>query len=190
MSMLSTLLRGKRRGVSPVAAPANPMTNRAGLVGVQGEQMNKAFDYDPTPAVNRFAQGAWGSISEALGEQLKDLSGKAVGQGRFDSGFYNEDQGTIVRGGMRDFGNAMARTAVDAEGMRLGEVREGRELLMSRRGELENNHREDAERKRRKKRGIASAIGGALGAAAGSFAGPGGAMKGWGYGSQIGGAFG
>lgn len=173
MSMFSQLVRGKKRrtptAVAPIAPPTDPMFDRNALVRTQGEQMQKAFDYDPTPAVNRYAQGAWGSISNRIGTQLRDLSGRAVGQGRFDSGFYDEDQGDIMLAGMEEFGNTMARTSMDAERMRLGEMGEGREMLMSRREELENVSREEQERKRKKKKGLWGAIGGALGAGAGAF---------------------
>jgi hypothetical protein len=141
--------------------------------------LGAAENFDASGALNQYARGAWGSISEALGTQLQSLRGNAVGAGRFDSGFYDEDQGELVNRATGQFSNAIAQQSMGAlaaqqrntEG--LGEFaseRSGRalDLTAAQREEEENAFREEQARKRRRRSGIGSAIGGILGAAAGS----------------------
>lgn len=150
-----------------------------------GEQATDAYldaatNFDASTALNTYARGAWGSISEALGEQLRGLSGAAVGAGRFDSGFYDEDQGTLVNRATGQFSDAIAQQSMNAlsaqqrntEGLGAFGTRRAEnelDLTAAQREEEENAFREEQARKRRRRGGIGSAIGAALGAAAGSF---------------------
>lgn len=168
-----------------------------------GDYLGAAENFDASKALNNYAQGAWGSISTALKQQLQDLSGQATGAGRFDSGFYDEDQGVLVNRALGQFSNDIAQqsmNALDAQQRNtagLGQFGENqasdaRDLVASRYETDENAAREDAERKRRKKAGVWGTIGGALGAGVGALSGGGlaGAQAGWGMGSSIGSALG
>lgn len=167
-----------------------------------GDYLSGAESFDASKALNNYAQGAWGSISTALKKQLQDLSGSAVGAGRFDSGFYDEDQGVLVDNALSTFSNDLAQQSMNAASLQqrntegLGQfgqnqAGEARDLVASRYETDLNTERDEAERKRRKRSGVWGTIGGALGAGAGFLAGgPTGASAGWGIGSSIGGALG
>jgi hypothetical protein len=166
-------------------------TSREGLLRRQEETMQEDFGrgqaagdayeewaqgFDAGDAVNEYARGAWGSISDRIGKQLDTLRGSAVGAGRLDTGFFDEDQGEVMQAGMRDFSHAVSQQAMGAAQLdasvqqnygSYGERARGNatDLLMSRREEEENNYREAEERKRRRRGGIV--VGGPAGAAAG-----------------------
>ncbi len=162
--------------------------------------LDRATNFDASGALKEYARGAWGSISEALGQQLRDLSGRAVGAGRFDSGFYDEDQGYLVNNATRQFSNALSSQAVNALGLQqrntegLGSfgsrARENAfDMTAEQRAFEENAYREEQARKRRRRAGIGSAIGTALGAGAGLFlGGPAGVGPGATLGGGLGGA--
>lgn len=186
------------------------------LVGAQGSTYNSAAGYgddanasflsqanqfDASKALNQYARGAFANVSQGLKSMLADDRGRQVGAGRFDSGFADQDSGNIYSRVMSDFTNNLSMQALGAAGMQqrntesigqFGLQQQGMatDLLMSRREELENNAREEAERKRKKRSGIGAAIGGALGAAGGFLVGgPAGAYGGYKVGSSVGGAF-
>lgn len=162
------------------------------------EYLNRATNFDASKALNTYATGAYSTVAEGLKRTLADVRGRAVGAGRFDTGFLDEDQGTVIKDTMADFNNRLSQQALAATGMQqendraLGEFGQRQrgyqtDLLMSRREELENNAREEAERKRKRRGGIGGAIGGLLGAAGGFvLGGPAGAAGGWKAGSAIG----
>jgi hypothetical protein len=175
----------------PIAAPR---TRRYGTVGeVQGGQddaINQDLNYDASAALNKYAQGAWGSVSEGLKQTLADTRGHSVGAGRFDSGYLDEDQGMVIRQTANDFSNNLAQQSLGAEHLTQDVRGRGEELLMGRSEQVQNDAREEAERKRRSKRGIFGAIGTVLGGAAGfALGGPMGAAAGGKIGGSIGGAF-
>lgn len=153
------------------------------------DQMYKrAKGFDATQGLNNYARGAWGSISEALGHELNDLGGSAVGAGRFNSGFYDEDRGVLFNNATRQFSNAVAGQSVNAQGQQIDANRDAYSLAGDAYAQEQNDARDAAERKRRRRAGIGEAIGGILGAAGGSFFGPGGAAAGAKLGSGLGGA--
>jgi hypothetical protein len=165
------------------------------------EGLSRAQSFDASKAVNQYAGGAWNSIAGQLRQQLRASGGAAVGAGRLNTGFYDEDQGEIINRATSDFQDRMAQTAVQAAGMQqqndasilaYGERQQdrGAQLTQSRWELAENDAREAEERKRNRKRGIGSAIGGIIGAGVGAIAGgPAGASVGWGAGSSVGGMF-
>lgn len=166
-----------------------------------GAYLDRATSFDASESLNRYARGAWGSISEALGHQLRDLKGSSVGAGRFDSGFFDEDTGEVVNRATSQFSNAIAQQSMGALAAEqrnteslgnFGSEARGNamDLYTSEREIQENAYRDNEERKRRRRQGIGSAIGGLLGAGVGAMAGgPAGASVGWQAGSGIGGAF-
>lgn len=70
--------------------------------------------FDPEAAVNRWAQGAWGNTLADVKKQSAALRAQAGGAGRLDTGFYDEDQGDLVKGITDAFGNNLAQTSVQA----------------------------------------------------------------------------
>lgn len=198
------------------AATMDPYS-RAGLVGQENAQMGGAFgragsaldtyqnfasNFDASKALNTYAQGAWGSISDALKKNLQAESGSAVGAGRINTGFYDEDRGTIYNQATKQLSDSIAQQSLGAAGLQanvmqgygnfgLNEQNTGLDLLTSRREELENAAREEDARKRQKKRGVGGLIGGVLGGVGGflvSGGNPAGAFEGYQLGSAAGSA--
>lgn len=163
--------------------------------------LSRATNFDASASLNQYAKGAYNTISTGLKQTLGNLSGSAVGAGRFDSGFYDEDQGVVINNATQQLNDSIAQQSVAAAGLQqqndagLGQfgqryTEDANDLLMSRSEQVQNDAREAAERARRKKRGIGSAIGAVVGGVGGFFAGgPKGAVGGAKAGAQIGGGF-
>ena len=189
-------LGGYTAGVDATGANALDTGERA-----TGDYLSRAENFDASKALNTWAQGAYGTISTQLTKRLRDLSGQAVGAGRLNTGFYDEDQGQVIRGAQQDFSNALAGEALGAASLQsssdraLGQFGQqqtemGLDVAQSRREEMINAQREQQARERQRKRGIGSLIGGALGAGGGFIlGGPKGAMTGWNIGRSVGGSF-
>lgn len=179
-------------------------TDAAGM-GDQANQtfLNNATTFDAKQGLNDYAKGAWSNVSQGLDQTLARLKGQAVGAGRADSGFFDQDQGDVIRNVTSDFTNNLATKSLDAQGQQLSNTQAlgqfgqnqqntANDLLTSRREELENNARDEAEKKAKKKSGIGSALGGILGAATGFIGGgfnPATAALGYKAGSAVGGMF-
>lgn len=165
--------------------------------------MNASNNFDASKSVNTYAQGAFGSISDALKKSIASTHGAAVGAGRFDSGFVDQDTNDVYAQATKQLSDSIAQQSVSAAGLQqrnteaLGQFGQNQQntandLLASRREELINTQREEEERKRKKKSGIGSAIGGILGAATGFIGGgfnPATAALGYKAGSALGGSF-
>lgn len=187
------------RGFSPsgptASMPAVPAPFAGYATGPQAmhaydQTINHDLNYDASDALNRYAQGAWGSVSEGLKQVLADTRGKSVGAGRFDSGYLDEDQGMVIRQTANDFSNNIAQQAMNAAGLQQDVYGRGEENLAGRAEQIVNDEREQAARKRKKKRGIFGAIGSIVGGAGGFLlGGPAGAAAGAKVGGSIGGAF-
>lgn len=161
--------------------------------GATADYAKRLTDFDPTAAINKYAQGTWGAMKTGPGgldESLASLKGKSVGAGRLDTGFFDQDTGDLYRSTVNDFGNAMAKTSV--EGARMGMANTealgqfgadqtdlNLKLGSGRAEQLINDAREKAERARKRKRGIGGLIGAGVGGVGGfMLGGPAGAMKG------------
>lgn len=178
---------------------------QAGQVGAQGVQLGyeRTRDFNPESSLRTYAQGAWDDMvnsSGGLKDTLRDVEGRAVGAGRYRTGFLDEDQGAVIRGATRDFGNQVAMQSMNATALMqrnnaalygIGAEQQGVQMdaLASRREEMINDRRERDSRRRQRKRGIGGAIGGVLGGVGGFLiGGPAGAAAGYKIGSGIGGA--
>lgn len=76
--------------------------------------LNRAIEFDPSAAVNEYAQGAWGSMQMDLSKYLDELRGGAVGAGRLDTGLYDYDQGQIMNEALSRFTNQLSQTSLGA----------------------------------------------------------------------------
>src|SRR5688500_16009957 len=112
-------MRGMRRAVEAArarqtAAAASPW-GRPGLVRQQEEEigynrdlgrradagyMGFADDFDASKQLDTWARGAYANVSEGSTDQLRDLEGQSVSQGRLDTGFYDEDRGEVIEENM------------------------------------------------------------------------------------------
>lgn len=187
-------------------ARSNTAMSSAGATGAsaEAEGYSRTAAFDPNAAIQRYAKGAWDTVMNdpvsGLKRSLSDLRGSAVGAGRLDTGFFDQDQGDVINNATRGFQNSLASTAVQGANMEqrnnaeiLGygtdKTNQYLDLLTAEREQQTNDARDKAERQRRKKRGIGSLIGGAIGAVGGSFIPGVGTAAGWGIGSQAGGSF-
>lgn len=193
-------------GLDANNARNNEAMSKAGFVGSEAEATGygRTAAFDPNAAVARYAKGAWDTVMNdpvsGLKRSLADLRGNAVGGGRLDTGFFDQDTGDVVTNATRGFQNSLAGTAVTAAGMQqnnnaalLGygqnKTNQYLDLLTANREQQTQDAREKAARKRQKKRGIGSLIGGVIGAVGGSFIPGVGTAGGFGVGSTIGGGF-
>lgn len=187
----------KKKPAPGQTAPMAPATvdpyGREGLVGQENQLMTSQQNFDPSSYLNTYAQGAWGSISDALKNQLTTLKGQSVGAGRLNTGFYDEDNGAVINQATKQFNDSIAQQSMGALNAKQRATDTYADLLTGRREELENDYRSAEERKRKNKSGIGGAIGGVLGGTVGSiFPGVGtwaGAALGSGLGSAIGSRF-
>lgn len=200
----------RRKGASPdpysLGGYTQSVDASGAAAGARGEQaqnayVNRAENFDASRSLNEWARGAYGNISTALTQRLRDLTGQAVGAGRLKTGYFDEDQGQVVRGAQQDFSNVLAGQSLNALQLQSSNDRElgaygerqtefATDVAQSRREEMLNAQREQAARARQRKRGIGQLIGGVLGAAGGfAVGGPGGAAAGWGVGRTVGGSF-
>lgn len=186
--------------VAGVQGAQDEMIDRESQYGERGttDYLDRAEHFDASAALNKYAGGAWNSIQTALKSTLADTRGRSVGAGRFDSGFLDEDQGEVINRATSQFSNDIAQQSMGALAAEqrnteslgnFGNERSGRatDLLLSRSEQVQNDAREEEERRRKSRGGIAGALGGALGAAGGFLVGgPAGAMAGYNIGSGVG----
>lgn len=172
-----------------LAASSSYGTPEQGFAAID-ENINNDLSYDASDALNRYAQGAWGSVQEGLKRTLADANGEAVGAGRFDSGYLDEDKGVIIRDTANNFSRNLAQQAMNAENLTQDVRGRGLDALWGRTEQVTNDAREAEARRRQKKRGIFGAIGSVLGGIGGAIVGgPAGAAIGGKIGGSIGGAF-
>lgn len=190
---------------------ADPLSQLRYLRGQQiastsaaGSSANAAYlqqlnSFNAQDSLNKYAQGAWGSISEALDKQLKSLKGSSTAAGRFDSGFFDEDTGVVANNATRQLSDAIAGQSMNALNAQqrntaaigaYGEREEGigLDLATSSFEQEANDQRERDARSRKNRSAIWGGIGTALGAAAGGFLGN--PVLGGQVGGAIGGAIG
>lgn len=184
MGFSDMVQRARRRmpapgGYGTVAGVQNAGDRQIALQSGYGQDATDAYlstakNFDASAALNKYAQGAWGSIQSALGQTLREQAGAAVGNGRFDSGYFDEDKGTVINRATSQFSNDIAGQAMNAAGLQqrntedLGRFADsrtemGNELLAARSEQVQNDAREEAARKRRSRGGLLGGIGTAIG---------------------------
>jgi hypothetical protein len=180
--------------VAGVQGAEDELIRREDAYGERGTEayLDRAENFDASAALDRYAGGAWNSVQAGLRRSLADVRSNAVGAGRFDSGFLDEDQGTVMTDAVSGFQNRLMEASMGALSAQqrnteslgaFGSERSGRagEMLSARSEQVQNDAREEAARRRRNNSSLLSglgtlagtAIGGPLGGAAG------GAIGGW-----------
>jgi hypothetical protein len=154
--------------------------------------------FNPEDAYKTYTAGAHASSMVDLNNRLRKLRGSAVGAGRLDTGFLDEDTGQTIRDVEGDFNNTISQAALTTAGMRQNQINSmgaygaertdaANEMLGSEVDVAQAEANNEADRRRRKRAGIGSAIGGVLGAGAGAlFGNP---YLGASLGSAVGGSF-
>lgn len=124
MSWLSNLIYGSTPGPTATDTAAQAATTAAGAQSstATGAYNSANASFDPQQAFQTYATGAEGQFNTDLGLQLRNLGGAAVKSGRFDSGFYDEDQGQVVRNVASDFNNKIEQGALTASGQREAQI--------------------------------------------------------------------
>lgn len=146
-----------------------------------GTQVNQQgyqdlHNFDPNQAFQTYAKSAWDQSSEGLAKQLDALSERSAAAGRIGTGFFDKDQGQVVRDVMRDYDNTISSAALNTANMDLsrrgallnyGAQQQGRGDALDSQvyNNIEDRRRYDASRK---SGGLAGAIKGAAGAFIGS----------------------
>lgn len=77
----------------------------------------RAMGFDPMKALTGYAQGAMASTQANMNDELTALKGSAVGAGRLDTGFFDQDSGDVVRRNMADFNSKIAQQSMNAAGL-------------------------------------------------------------------------
>jgi hypothetical protein len=149
-------------------ASLNPEQQRADVA--EDYYLQQAMAFDPERALRQYGDAASASFQRELRRQLRDLAGSAVGAGRLNTGFYDEDQGQLVSDLASRYNEAFASRALEAAGMNLGRIQD-----IGRFGERSRNNyldliasqldREEAARNARR-RAWTDAFGSSLGSAA------------------------
>lgn len=76
-------------------------------------------NFDPGAAFKEYSAGAFGDFQHTLGDELERLAGNASAGGRLNTGFYDEDQGELVRDISGDYLNKVNQAALNTAGMDL-----------------------------------------------------------------------
>lgn len=77
----------------------------------------QAKAWDPSAAFGQYAEAATGEAGESLKKQLEALAGRSAGMGRIDTGFYDLDQGDVVRDVYGDLNRNLQSKALEVTGM-------------------------------------------------------------------------
>ncbi len=113
-----------RGAKSDLTRQALGATRRAGQLGAEAESefFRRAQEFDPQAAAERSAQGIAGSLSRDLQRNLTFAQGQAVGGGRLDTGFFDEDRGFLFEDFNERLTDAIARQALQAQQLNLSNI--------------------------------------------------------------------
>jgi hypothetical protein len=111
---------------------------------VAGNELSKfsaddVSSFDPTQYGETFARGAEGTFRMTLADELEALQNSSVGAGRFRTGLFDADQGTVVTRLGQDFNNRIAEAAVQFSGQRLDALGRGADLRFRRADSMDRN---------------------------------------------------
>ena len=76
--------------------------------------LKNAMSFDPTAALETYGKAAYGDFQSGLKKNLADLESSAVGAGRLDTGFYDEDQGQLIKDTTAQYQRDLAGQAMNA----------------------------------------------------------------------------
>lgn len=108
---------GKLDSFEAGSATRGALAGAAGATSAGMVDTGALRSFDPTNAINTWAKGAWGLTQQGLTEQLRELRADAGGRHRLNTGWFDEDQGRVVRDVTGNFTNQLATKAVDAAGI-------------------------------------------------------------------------
>ena len=83
------------------------------------EFRERAFNFDADDALTRSTAGSLELLKPFISEQLEDLRGAQVGQGRLSTGFGFEDQDRLFRDIFDRFNSQLASRSLQAAGLNL-----------------------------------------------------------------------
>lgn len=183
----------------------NRINTAAGKAGenadlAESTYLKQATTFNPTQAVKDYSTAAYDATSQNIRQQLAQLAGDDVSQGRINTGFYDEDRGEVMNRNLADYNSKVASAAYNATGYQLqnqeGLARNAEDntntFMSTMRGNqqsMQQQAEDKAARARKKKSGIGSLIGAGLGAAIGSVVPGVGTMAGAQLGQGLGGGF-
>lgn len=90
------------------------------------------MNFDPSAAGATYAQGAEGAFESQLKGDLTSLTNKAVGSGRLNTGFFDTDQGNVIKSNAANFNNALATAALGFSSQKEAALASGTADLLSR----------------------------------------------------------
>lgn len=142
-SAVANWLTSLQPGNSPVApaAVSGGIVDRGAGAGPSGAGAGTALGayntdaldaFDPAAAGDTYAKGAYGAFSNNLKDQLKTLTNKSVGAGRFNTGLLDADTGATTTRLASDFDNAIASAAVQFSGQKESALSSAAGLNLSR----------------------------------------------------------
>jgi len=116
-----TTFRGAKSDLTRQALGA---TKRAGAMGqaAESEFFRRSTEFDPQAAAEESAGGIAESLSRQLGRNLEFAQGQAVGGGRLDTGFFDEDRGYLFEDFNERLASAVASQALQAQQLNLANI--------------------------------------------------------------------
>lgn len=94
--------------------------------------------FDAGDAVRQYATGAWNQASMGLRDVLKNLDYEAASRHRMKSGWFDEDQGQVVRDTATNLQSEIAKRAVQAAGITADARGRGASLRVQRAGDMDS----------------------------------------------------
>lgn len=90
--------------------------------GAEAEFFRRSMEFDPQAAAEASAGGIAESLSRQLNRNLTDAQGAAVGGGRLDTGFFDEDRGRLFEDFNERLASAVASQALQAQQLNLANI--------------------------------------------------------------------
>lgn len=103
----------------PSKAFSQAWQTQRNTLGQGADYWGRISNYDPMASVQQYGQAAGAQANTYLTQELDKLRGSAVGAGRLDTGFYDSDQGDLVKSVHQDLNEKLAMQGVNAAGLQL-----------------------------------------------------------------------